>query len=413
LSYSPWLALRYLAKARQGGFLGRVSLLALLGVAIGVATLLTVFAFVQGFQDEVRALLTNMNPAIFLSSLEPGGIANAADLGDEVTAVAGVRAASPFIQQKGVLSLPAGRDLRLRGAVLRGIDAAGENAVTGLLGRCDPPFAGFALPGQPPGILLGKHLAEELGALPGERLTFTTAESGESLVASHHVFFVLGVVESGLYEFDRRFAYIDIDVARVKFREGRGVDGLGLGIDDPMGAEGIAETLAQRYGFPEYQVASWMDLNGEVFQWMKTMRAILFLALSLIILVAGFNIAGSMTIIVTEKTREIGLLLSLGASRLSVLAVFLIEGWLIGLAGVVGGGLLGLALLAWFTSHPLNLPGEVYFIDHMPARLSPELFLAIAGSAVLVAFFALVLPGLEALRRTPLDALQQGGDLRG
>jgi len=145
---------------------------------------------------------------------------------------------------------------------------------------------------------------------------------------------------------------------------------------------------------------------------MRTMRAILFVALSLIILVAGFNIAGTMTIIVTEKTREIGLLLSLGASRRGVLAVYLIEGWLIGLTGVAAGGVLGLAVIAWFRRHPLGLPGEVYFIDAMPVALSPGLFLAIGAAAVLVALLALVLPGWEALRRTPLDALQGEGRIR-
>ena len=186
-----------------------------------------------------------------------------------------------------------------------------------------------------------------------------------------------------------------------------------LGIDASRNRSGGAVNhLRGVLDYGLYRVASWRDLNGEIFRWISTMRSVLFLALSLIILVAGFNIAGTMTIIVTEKTREIGLLLSLGASRLRVLGVFLIEGWVLGAVGVLLGGALGTALIAWFTNHPLPLPGEVYFIDHLPARLSPALFFSIAGAAVLVAFFALILPGLEALRRQPLDSLQGEGGIR-
>ena len=409
MHFSLWLALRHLAKARRGGFLGRVSLFALLGVALGVATLLTVFAFVQGFQRELRELLTGMNPAVFLSSMQRGAIVDPPDDLALASRYAGIQAAAPYIQQKGVLSLRSGHELRLRGVILRGIDAERERRVTRIFDHCDPPFGGFTLAGAPPGLLLGSRLAQELGVLPGEELTFTTVLEEDAQEAQHFTFIVLGLVESGLYEFDRRFAYLDLETARTCFRPGAGFDGLGLGLADPMAADDIAEALRGDFLYPHWQVASWMDLNGEIFRWMRTMRSVLFLALSLIILVAGFNVAGSMTIIVTEKTREIGLLLALGASRLEVLGAFLLEGWIIGLAGVAAGALLGFGAIAWFQSHPLQLPGEIYFIDRMPASVSPALLVTIAGAAVLVAFFALVLPGLEALRRTPMDAMQQGG----
>lgn len=409
---SLWLALRHIAHARRGGFLGRVSLLALLGVAVGVATLLTVFAFVQGFQGELRRLLTGMNPAVFVSSADRGGLARPDSLAAVLAALPGVEAASPFVQQKGVLSRASGGALRLRGVILRGVDPAGETRVTDVLARCDPPFAGFALPGGAPGLLLGARLAEELGVLPGERVTFTTVLDAAGTEPLHRDFTVLGLVTTGLYEFDRRFAYGDADLALRLFRGGGGPDGLGLKLADPLAADRVASRLRGSLAWTSYRVASWMELNADVFRWMRTMRAILFVALSLIILVAGFNIAGTMTIIVTEKTREIGLLLSLGASRRGVLAVYLIEGWLIGLTGVAAGGVLGLAVIAWFRRHPLGLPGEVYFIDAMPVALSPGLFLAIGAAAVLVALLALVLPGWEALRRTPLDALQGEGRIR-
>jgi lipoprotein-releasing system permease protein len=409
MGFSSWMALRYLSASRRGGLLGRVSLLALVGVAVGVATLLTVFAFVSGFQVEVRRLLTGMNPAVFVSSAELGGLAEPQALAADLETVPGVAAAAAFIQQKGVASAQAAGALRLRGVILRGIDPAAEPRVTGVLSRCEPPFTGFSLPGMEPGCLLGVALAEELGVLPGETITFTTVLEGSGREPLHTRLTVLGTVRTGLYEFDRRFAYADLAFCRRQFRAGGGADGLGLRVDDVMAADTVAGALRERLGFADYRVASWIDLNGEIFRWMGTMRAILFIALSLIILVAGFNIAGAMTIIVTERTRAIGLLLSLGARRREVLGIFLLEGWLIGLAGVIAGTGLGLALTRWFSHHPLSLPGEVYFIDHMPARLSPALLAVVGGAAVVVALLALVAPGVEALRRTPMDTLQEGG----
>jgi lipoprotein-releasing system permease protein len=407
-SFSWWLASKHLGKARLSGFLGRVSLLALLGVAIGVATLLTVFAFVGGFEEEVRRLLTEMNPGLFVSSRERGQLADPAMLEERLISLSGVEAASPFIQQKGVMSLRKRRGLKMMGVIIRGVDPATESRVTSILESCDPPFAGFDINGSP-GVILGERLAAELGVLPGESLTFTTILDEGTTEAFNVELTVVGMVSSGLYEFDRRFAYADISVCRELFRDNTGVDGLGLRLEEILDAGEVASLLRSELSFHLFRIASWQELNLDIFQWMQTMRVVLFLALSLIIMVAGFNIAGSMTIIVTEKTREIGLLLSLGASRGTILATFLLEGWLIGLLGVALGGGGGMLLMKWFSNHPLSLPGEVYFIDHMPARLSPQLFLAIAGSAVLVAFFALILPGLEALRRTPMDALREGG----
>ena len=410
------LALRHLATSRRGGFLGRVSLLATAGVAVGVATLLTVFAFVQGFEAEVLSLLTDMNPGVFVSAAARGGIGPDDPVLDTVAATAGVSAVSPFIQQKGVLSTRSGRSLKLRGVILRGLDPERERGVTRLLDSCDPPFAGFDLLGSPeaPGLLMGRELARELGVLPGEVVTFTTLLDGDGDAdrALHQPFTVLGFVSTGLYEFDRRFAYLDLAVAQRCFRPEGGADCLGLRVNRVDDADRVALALRGELEYSRYRVASWQDLNGEIFRWIRTMRSVLFVALSLIILVAGFNIAGAMTIIVTERTREIGLLLSLGAERSSVLGVFLTEGWMIGAAGVLAGGLLGTGLILWFRSHPLPLPGEVYFIDHLPAQLSPALVLSIAGAAVGVALFALVLPGLEALRRRPLESLQGEGGIR-
>jgi len=405
-----WIALRHLASMRRRSFMGRVSLLAILGVGIGVATLIIVLAFVGGFQSEVRELLTGMNPSVFVSS-ESGGIDPEGDLPKNLQAREDILALSPFVQQKGVLSRPGDAGIKLAGCIVRGLDPPRERRVTTILDSARPPFEEFSEFGASPGILLGRRLAEELAALPGEEVTFTTLLDGAE-GPTHQKFFVQGIVESGLYEFDRRFAYTGLDVARSLFRAGRGADGLGLRIADPMAARRTSSELRVELPYPRYRVADWMDLNAEIFRWMSTMRGILFLSLSLIVLVAGFNIAGTMTLVVSEKSREIGVLRSLGAGRGTILRLFVLEGWLMGLAGVVLGlGLAGLAVLA-FRNRSLGISGEVYFIDHLPMRLGPELLAWVSLLAVLVVLIAALLPGLEALRRSPLESLQEGGRLR-
>ncbi len=399
-----WIALRHLAAMRRRSFLGRVSLLAILGVGVGVGTLVTVLAFTGGFQEEVRDLLTGMNPSIFVSTDTPGDLNPQGELAAELATREDVAAISPFIQQKGVLSRPADAGLKLAGCLLRGVDPQTERSVTSILDSADPPLTGFMMLGDRPGILLGRRLAEELAVLPGEDVTFTTLLE-DSEEPMHQVFFVQGFVESGLYEFDRRFAYVDLSAARQLFRGGRGADGLGIRVVDPLQVRQSSTELREALSFPHWRVADWMDLNGEIFRWMGTMRAILFLSLSLIVLVAGFNIAGTMTLVVSEKSREIGVLRSLGAERGSILRLFVLEGWILGMAGVVVGLLLSWLMSVIFKDRPLGIPGEIYFIDHLPMKLDWAQIGGVSVVAVLVTLGAAFFPGIEALMRRPIEAI--------
>jgi len=401
---SIWIALRHLAAMRRRSFLGRVSLLAVLGVAVGVATLVTVLAFVGGFQAEVRDLLTGMNPSIFLTKESPGGIDPGGSLAGELMSMEDIVAISPFVQQKGVLSRPGEAGLKLAGCLLRGVDPDRERRVTRLLDSCRPPLDAFKNWDGKPGILLGSRLAEELSVLPGEEVTFTTLLEGVE-DPTHQVFLVQGIVESGLYEFDRRFAYMDLDSARSIFRSGKGVDGLGLRVADPLKVRRSSREIRHALSFPPWRVSDWMDLNGEIFRWMSTMRSILFLSLSLIVLVAGFNIAGTMTLVVSEKSREIGVLRSLGTSRGTIMRLFVFEGWMLGMAGVGLGLLLSWVMALIFKGRPLGIPGEVYFIDHLPMRMAPGQVAGVCVLAILVTLGAALFPGIEALMRRPVESI--------
>ncbi len=412
-----WIALRHLAAMRRRSFLGRVSLLAILGVGVGVGTLVTVLAFTGGFQEEVRDLLTGMNPSIFVSTETPGGLDPQGELAAELATREDVAALSPFLQQKGVLSKPADAGLKLAGCLLRGVDPETERNVTSILDSADPPFTNFLNLGDRPGILLGQRLAEELAVLPGEDVTFTTLLD-DAEEPMHQVFIVQGFVESGLYEFDRRFAYVDLSAARELFRAGAGADGLGIRVVDPLQVRQSSSELREALSFPHWRVADWMDLNGEIFRWMGTMRAILFLSLSLIVLVAGFNIAGTMTLVVSEKSREIGVLRALGAERGSILRLFVLEGWILGMAGVFLGLVLSWLMSVIFKDRPLGIPGEIYFIDHLPMKLDWPQIGGVSAIAVLVTLAAAFFPGIEALMRRPIEAISgqvstSGDRLRG
>ncbi|MDP6419599.1 MAG: FtsX-like permease family protein [Candidatus Krumholzibacteria bacterium] len=411
MRYPGWILLRHIGSIRRRSFLGRVSLLAILGVMLGVATLVTVLSFMQGFQSELRRLLTEMNPSIFVSTGTAGGLAEPEMLAGSLADVEGLLASSPYIQQRGVLSKPALHGLKLSGVILRGLEPSSEALVTSTLSSCDPPFEEFLQAGGSPGILLSSRLARELASLPGEKVTFTTVIEGRE-DPLHLSFLVQGLVETGLYEFDRRFAYADLSILREVLREGEGVDGLGIRVADPLRAREQSIVIRELLPFGEYQVADWMDLNGEIFRWMKTMRSILLFSLGLIILVAGFNISGTMTLVVSEKTREIGILRSLGAKRRDILQIYILEGWILGLLGVGAGLLLSLVLRALFRGRALSIPGEIYFIDNMPMELEPRTLLLISLVAILISLASALFPGLEALRRSPLDALQGEGRIR-
>jgi lipoprotein-releasing system permease protein len=414
MNLSIWIALRHLAAMRRRSFLGRVSLLAILGVGVGVGTLVTVLAFTGGFQTEVRELLTGMNPSIFITGEGEGGVDPDGALAAELLTREDVLALAPFVQQKGVLSRPGDAGLKLAGCLIRGVDPELEREVTSILESSQPPLDRFLNVNGKPGILLGRRLAEELAVLPGEEINFTTLLDGSD-EPRHKVFFVQGFVESGLYEFDRRFAYVDLQMSREVFRASGGVDGLGLRVTDPMEVRRTSRELRLALSYPPWRVADWMDLNGEIFRWMGTMRSILFLSLSLIVLVAGFNIAGTMTLVVSEKSREIGVLRSLGAGRGTILKVFVLEGWVLGISGVALGLLLSWVMALVFEGRPLGIPGEVYFIDHLPMQLDLGQVAGVSSVAVLVTLAAAFFPGIEALMRRPIEALggmaSAGGDV--
>jgi lipoprotein-releasing system permease protein len=262
-----------------------------------------------------------------------------------------------------------------------------------------------------PGIVLGSELAIRLQARPGDRVLLATLQ-GDSKSAFGYAprlrpFRVVGLFTSGLYTYDSSFGFTAVGASQRFFELGDRVTGIEVKLADMFAAPRVAEELRKVADRPGLRANNWSDLNHNLFTWMKLEKTMMFVILALIVLVAAFNIASTLFMVVLEKRRDIGVLRTLGATPGQVLAVFLGEGLLIGFLGTVLGTALGaglIALIGWF---PIHLPGDVYFIETLPVR--PELgdFAAVILAALVLCLAAAWYPAWRASQLDPIEAIRK------
>ena len=232
-------------------------------------------------------------------------------------------------------------------------------------------------------------------------LTLNTME------AESRRFFVVGLLDSGMYEFDSRFAYICLEAARDFFGYGpQGATGIGVKVADMMSAPVIGDRLETRLGRLQYRATDWIAMNQNLFRWISIEKVMMFLLLALIVLVAAFNIIGILTMMVGERSREIGILLSMGARRNQIQGIFMINGLVLGALGTGIGSLLGFLGTVALDKFGFKLPGDVYFLDHVPVIAQWGDFLAVGLVALVVTLLATVSPSREAAKLEPMEIIR-------
>jgi len=229
---------------------------------------------------------------------------------------------------------------------------------------------------------------------------------GHNVEPETYVCRVLGFFNSGMYEFDSRFVYVDINDAERMFDFETGLRGVSVMIKDMYRAESFDEHIQTVLNVRDYGTNNWIQLNQNLFSYMKIEKTLMFLMLTLIILVAAFNLVGMLTMVIMEKRREIGILRSMGASGRGVMSVFMVEGTAIGVAGTIGGLVTGLIACYVLDRVSLDLPGDVYFIKTLPVLVHWQDLLLIGLSSVVICFLATVYPSWEASRLTPVEAIR-------
>ena len=405
------IAARYLRARTDNRFLSFIAGVSVLGVAVGVAVLLVVLAVMNGFELELRQRILSVASHATLSGIE-GSLEDWRPVAKRVASEPHVLAVAPYIEERVLLS----HGLHVSGAMVRGVLPADEAGV-GSLGEHVEGGSLASLDGGGYHMLLGKALAAELRVRVGETVVLSAPRGTSTpagVVPRMRRFTVTGLVDSGLYEFDRNVAVVSLgDAARV-FRLANGVTGLRLKLDDPFAAGLIVRDVAVHLG-GGFFISDWTRQHANFFRSIATTKSIMFLLLLLVIGVAAFNIVANLVMLVREKQADIAILRTLGLAPRSLVWIFLLQGTAIGALGTLAGLGLGLLVAANLTAlvHGLEwllgttlIDAKVYYIDELPARVTLGDAVHIGGVAFVLSVLSTLYPAFKAARTLPAQALR-------
>ncbi len=406
-----FIGLRYTRARRRNHFISFNSLISMLGIAVGVAALITVISVMNGFEKELRQRILGV--VSHATVVVPGGtLRDWRAVLDIVSNHEEVVAAAPYIRGEGMLS----HGGRVAGSVLRGVLPKDEGRVSDLdrkmiVGRLDELQAGRF------NIVLGRDLALALGVNVGDRVTLIIPQANVTpvgVVPRMKRFTVTGIFSVGMYEYDSAFALLHLEDAARLFRLGNGVSGLRLRLQDMFQAPLLAQRLDRELPLG-YEVRDWTRQHANFFRAVKMEKTVMFLILMLIVGVAAFNLVSTLVMMVTDKHGDIAILRTLGTSPAGIMAVFIIQGGVIGLMGVILGVLGGVSLaqnidvVVPAIEQMLGmkfLAPDVYYISDLPSDMRWRDVWQIGGIALLLCLLATLYPAWRAARTQPAEALR-------
>lgn len=423
--YEWAISLRYLKSRRRQTFISLISFISIGGVAVGVMVLIVVLAVMSGFEESLKDKILGINSHIWILPQTAQYIENYRGKVERIRALPHVTLAAPFTTHEVMLMA----DGRVAGAFLRGVDPAQPELMEGLkqyIGHEDlrallttevlREMSDDAAPALR-GIVLGKELARTLLTFPGQRL-IVNAPLGvltpAGILPNVRQFTVTGTLNTGMREYDSTLALVDIKQAQAFFDMGDTVNGIEVKVDDVYRVKHVAEEIRELLG-PGFWTRDWMEMNRTLFEALQQEKVLMFIILVLIILVAAFNIISTLVMMTMEKRSDIAILRAMGARQGSIRKIFMLEGMIIGGVGTLLGGIAGV-VFTW------NLPTiaegvgallgmqffspEVYFIDQLPARVSPLEVGVIVATALCISFLATLYPAWNASRLDPVAALR-------
>ncbi|MDY0039092.1 MAG: lipoprotein-releasing ABC transporter permease subunit [Desulforhabdus sp.] len=412
MNFELFVSLRYMLAKRRQTFISLITIISIAGVAVGVTALIVVLAVMNGFQRDLRDRILGITSHIVTGRFD-GTISNYREVIGEIKQESGVLGASPYVYTQVMLSSGRG----VSGALLRGIDpkTAGEvvniqkDMIRGNLTDLDKPASRSTEIGVGSGIILGVELANNLGIRTNDWLTVispTGRLTPMGQTPKSKLFQVIGIFQSGMFEYDNTLAYISIAAAQQFLGIGEVVSGIEVRIDDIYKAQEIAQQLRSRLG-PAFWVRDWMQMNRSLFSALKLEKVVMFIILTLIVLVAAFNIVSSLIMLVMEKTRDIAILKAMGATTASIRKIFVLEGLMIGTSGTVLGLIGGFSLCAILKKYQfIELPRDVYYISTLPVHMEGLDVAIIALSAIVISLAATLYPSRQAAKLEPAEALR-------
>ncbi len=408
---SVFVGMRYTRAKRRNHFISFISLTSMLGVALGVAALITVLSVMNGFEKELRDRILGMTSHAFITE-SSGQLSDWPHLQGLIGDKPDVLGSAPFVEGQAMLS----QGSRVKGTLIRGIDTQLEPKVSSIgdkiiEGRFEALQKGSF------GVILGKDLAMTMGVNTGDKITLITphvSPTPAGVIPRLKRLNVVGVFEIGMYEYDSALAIMNIDDAAKLFRIPNQVTGLRLKLSDVYKAPSITRSILQDLP-SHYRGVDWTYQHANFFRALKTEKTVMFVILLLIVAVAAFNIVSTLIMMVTDKQADIAILRTLGMTPGSIMAIFMVQGTLIGLfgtlLGVIGGVALALnvetliASLEQFLGYQF-LPADVYYISSLPSDLHWNDVTVIAITAFVLSLLSTLYPSWRAAQTKPAEALR-------
>jgi lipoprotein-releasing system permease protein len=416
MSYELFIAGRYLKAKRKQTFISIITFLSVTGVAVGVMALVVVIAVMTGAESDFRSRILGIESHVMVMR-HGGSFSNYEMIQEVVKKTDGVKAVSPFVYTQVMLRSSSG----FSGALLRGVDPEASVQLVQnysneeLLKRLPPrdavtPDESQTSANVVPGIILGWELARTLEVGEGDIIYIVSPKGMISPIGhipSMNRFRVTGDFKSGLYEYDGSFSYVHIQDAQKILGMGDSVTGIGVWLHDIYKADTVKEKISDELGFP-YWGKDWMQMNQSLFSALKLEKAAMFIILILIVLVAAFNIASTLIMLVMEKTRDIAILKAMGATDKSIRKIFVLQGIIIGFIGTSIGLILGLILCKLLKRYQFVKLPDIYPFTTLPIQLETFDVVVIGVSAMLICYLATLYPAYQASKLDPVEAIRYG-----
>ena len=407
LPFELYVSVRYLVARRKQASMAGTSLISVLGVTVGVTALIVALALMTGLQQELRDRIVGAQAHAYVWNVLEGGFEDYRDEARKLEALPRVLAAAPAILGKALARSGAG-DVFIN---VKGIDPPLEAKVTGVaaalrsgsladLEAYDGPALG--------GVVIGEGVSRELGAFVGDEITLLTPSgtlSPMGVLPRPRRLEVVGVFSLGLFEYDTGYAFVTLDVARRLFRKDR-VEMMQLRVDDPYASRAVADAIPEQLG-DAYMTEDWSRLNSTLFEALFLEKMAISIAIGLIVVVATLNIVSSLIMLVMEKSRDIAILKTMGASARMVRRIFVLQGATIGLAGTAAGAAAGWVICTIMDRYQLlRLPVDVYQVTYVPFIIEPLDVGVVLLAANAVCFLVTLHPSRHAARIEPAEALR-------
>jgi lipoprotein-releasing system permease protein len=407
LPYEIFVSLRYLKTKKRYGTISLNTFISIAGVVIGVATSIITLSVMTGFQSYFRDKILSAMPHIVVMEYTGSGVKDEKALKEKVARIPQVKAVTPFIYSQSMVTTKE----RMQGVVVRGIDPRTEGTVTdlaknmiyGSLNNLDDEGRKY------PGIIIGEDLARKLAVSAGDTITMVNPlgeETAMGIVPKMKKFELVGLFDAGMYDYNTGFVYISLPSAQKFFDMPGRVSGVQVRVDDIYRADKIAAAIQGEAGYPFY-TRNWMEMNKNFFSALLLEKIGMSLILVVIIIVASFNIVGTLTMIVMEKNREIAILKSMGSPARSIMNIFMFAGLTIGFVGTALGAFIGYGMVTLITKTDIiSLPKDVYQVSRLPLSISGLDVLFISLTALGISFLATLYPSWQAAKQDPVEVLR-------